>query len=116
MRLFRFHRSDGTRSFAFRAIGAAAVLLIAFLAYLAADPAAHERFHHDADESDHHCVVTEFAAGEALLVTVSLVVQPVVLRFVGIHWVQVPALHATVDLVLQPSCGPPGWSGAPRRA
>jgi hypothetical protein len=107
MRLFRFHRSDGSSSIASRAIGTAAVLLIALLVYLAADPEAHERFHHDADESDHHCVVTEFAAGEALVLTVALVVQPLVLRFVRIHWVQIPALHATVDLLLQPSCGPP---------
>ena len=107
MRLLRFHHKDGSGSIAFRVVGTAALLLIALLAYLSVDPEAHERFHHDADEPGHHCVVTEFAAGEALVLSVAWMLLPLVTHFVRVQWVQVEVRHAAVDLVLLPSCGPP---------
>lgn len=107
MRALRFHRSDGSSSTALRVAGVAAMWLIALLAYLAVDPEAHERFHHDADEPGHHCVVTEFAAGEALLLTVAFLLLPLLVRFGRVQWPQSEVRHAAVDLMLQPSCGPP---------
>jgi hypothetical protein len=107
MRLLRFHRKDGSSSLALRVAGTAAILLIALLAYLSVDPEAHERFHHDADEPGHHCVVTEFAAGEALVLTVAFRLLPLIAHFVRVQWVQVEVRHDAVDLVLLPSCGPP---------
>ena len=84
-----------------------AVLLIGVLAYLAADPAAHERLHPDAGHEDHECVVTTFAAGEALYVAPQIVVRPmpVVVGRVEVA-VQTVVLETTHDL-LPPACGPP---------
>lgn len=110
MRALRFHRSDGTSSIALRVAGVAAMLLIALLAYLSVDPEAHERFHHDADEPGHHCVVTEFAAGEALVLTVACLLLPLLARFGRVQWPQSEVWHAAADLALQPSCGPPAVS------
>ncbi len=107
MRSLRFLRKDGSSSLALRVAGTAAILLIALLAYLSVDPEAHERFHHDADEPGHHCVVTEFAAAGALVLTVAFRLLPLVTHFVRVQWVQIEVRHVAVALRLLPSCGPP---------
>ena len=107
MRLLRFHRKDGSSSTALRVVGTAAMLMIGLLAWLSVDPEAHERFHPDADEPGHHCVVTEFAAGAALVLTVAFRLLPLITHFVRVQWAQVEVRHPIVDLALLPSCGPP---------
>jgi len=109
MNPFRFQRQDGSSSATARAVGVAAMLLVGLLAYLSANPEAHERFHHDAGHSDHHCVVTEFAAGEAFYIAPVLTLRPTL----AVLFETAPAeaedfLREPVAYVLQPICGPPG--------
>jgi small-conductance mechanosensitive channel len=104
---FRFQQKNGSSSIAARALGTAAILLVMLLTYLSVDPEAHERFHHDADGPDHHCVITAFAAGEALILTAVLTVRPVVTSFVQEHWPVSSAPRRAVDLGPVPICGPP---------
>jgi hypothetical protein len=108
MNPFRFLRRDGSISAVGRTVGAVAILLVGLLAYLSADPAAHERFHHDADKADHHCVITEFAAGEALYLAPTIEVRPTL----AVLWESAAAappeiFRPPVDYILRPICGPP---------
>ena len=73
---FRFQKKDGHSSIAGRAVGTAAVLLVALLVWLSADPEAHERFHHDAGAEDHHCVITDFATGEGFYLAPQIDLRP----------------------------------------
>jgi hypothetical protein len=54
------------------ALAALLVGVILFLDALAASPALHEWFHHDADKPGHHCAVTTFAHGKVDSVTVDV--------------------------------------------
>jgi hypothetical protein len=103
----RFHRRDGTSSIFTRSVAAASIALVALLAYLSVDLEAHERLHHDADSPDHHCVISAYAAGEALFLAATVVVPPPVESFTSVQWRSAESLRQPVDLVLMPSCGPP---------
>ena len=108
MSLPQFRRPDGSSAILARMAGAVAILLLALLVYLSADPEAHERFHHDAGHEDHHCVITDFATGEAFYLAPRFEVRPAV----GVFFEVVPCeasdlLQEPVDYVLLPTCGPP---------
>ena len=137
MPFLRFHRPGATRrpTLLRRAVAWLAVGLIGLLAWLAADPAAHEFFHPDAagqpacdhghtacahdhagdaggatsadSHDEHRCIVTAFAAGATDLVVVALFV------FSGLNLAA--RLAPTVSHLARaapsfrhaPSCGPP---------
>jgi hypothetical protein len=108
MNPFRFQRQDGSSSCFGRTTAVAGLLLVALLAYLSADPEAHERFHHDAGKDDHHCVVTDFAAGEAFFLAPRLTVRPAVTPLYEIVRGEAPEFFPRpVAFALLPSCGPP---------
>lgn len=104
----RFQQRNGSSTLAARITGGVAMLLIAVLVWLSADPEAHERFHHDADHEDHHCVVTDFAMGEGYYVAPRIVVAPAGMVFEVVRFTVVEALREPVDYRLLPICGPPG--------
>jgi hypothetical protein len=105
---FRFHKKDGQSSIASQALGTVGVLLVALVAYLSVDTEAHHRFHHDADGPEHHCVITAYAAGEALLVSSVFLVRPVTATPTRLDWHAAECLHPAADLGFAPICGPPG--------
>jgi len=83
------------------------MLLVGLLAYLGANPEAHEFFHKNSDQADHQCVVTHFAAGEGLYLSPQVVVAP---KALAVQRVLVPRREVTVesfDDFLPPACGPP---------
>jgi hypothetical protein len=77
------------------------------LAWLAADPQAHEYFHHDAGHEDHHCAITDFALGEGFYLPPVIGVRPVVTVFESVSFDALETLRERVDYALLPSCGPP---------
>jgi hypothetical protein len=92
---------------------AAAWLMVALfgtlLAFAAAQPL-HLIHHEDAGHADHHCVITEFAAGQAEVAAAPLSLSP-------IPWVTLPRLSppdaarfTSRDLRLAPGRAPPGLS------
>lgn len=94
-----------------RGLSILAASLVLLLGVLSVSPALHDFCHaddarHDAD-CGHHCVITDFAAGEAWFTPPAMVTEPV--RVVA-H-VQAPAPAglsvAQVPHRLQPACGPP---------
>jgi len=108
MRPFRFHRKTGDLTLAGSSVAWLGVALIALLVWLSADPSAHERFHPDAAGGDeHHCVVTEFAAGEAYYLSPVIVVRPAetIAEVIQVRAIEAP--RESADYVLLPSCGPP---------
>ena len=107
MSTLRFQRPDGALSPVGRATGLLAVWVVTLLAYLAADPAAHEFFHHDADQAGHACVVTVFAHGEGLYVPPRVVPRPDRRMIAGILAPAAPAPAQAAARRLQPSRGPP---------
>jgi len=108
MNPFRFQRKDGSGSIAAQTTAGAAILLVALLAYLSANPEAHERFHHDAGQEDHHCVITEFAAGQAFFLAPEIEIRPAEeILFEIAHAEAKEFLREPVDYVLLPICGPP---------
>jgi len=107
MKSFRFQHKKGGLSLFGKMVGGAAILLIGLIAYLASSPEAHEIFHPDAGHGDHGCVVTSFAAGEALYVAPEIKVQPtavVLERMEGTAGEMVRDFSANL---LPPVCGPP---------
>lgn len=104
----RFQQRNGSSTPAARITGSVAMVLIAVLVWLSADPEAHERFHHDADHEDHHCVVTDYAMGEGYYVAPRFVVAPAEMVFEIVRFTAVEALREPVDYLLLPICGPPG--------
>lgn len=102
-----FRRINGESSALARTVGLLAVLLVMLLVWLSADPEAHEHFHHDADEADHHCAITEFALGEGYYLAPLIVVPPVPWRFEAVRFEAVEVLREPVDYALLPICGPP---------
>lgn len=90
-----------------RIVSCLAAFLILLLVWLGADPEAHEHFHHDADQGEHHCVVTEFAAGEGFYIVPQVSVPPVEAVFGIAHFSAEEPIREAVDYVLLPICGPP---------
>lgn len=107
MRFLRFQRRDGGSTAAARVTGAVGMALMAILVWLSADPAAHERFHHDAGHEDHHCVVTDFAMGQGFYVAPRIVVAPAPMVFAVVRFAAVQAPRTPVEYRLLPICGPP---------
>jgi hypothetical protein len=137
MPVLRFHRPGATRrpTLLGQVVAWLAVGLVGLLAWLAADPAAHEFFHPDAaahpasahdhsacahdhaadaagspsadSHDEHRCIVTAFAAGATDLVVVALFV------FSGLNLAArlVPTVahlaRAAPSFRHAPSCGPP---------
>jgi hypothetical protein len=107
MKAFRFQRKNGTSTIFGRTIGLVGVGVVVLLLWLAADPEAHEHFHHDAGQEDHHCVITDFAIGEGFYLAPSIAVRPVAAVFGSVSFEVPGALREPVDYALPPSCGPP---------
>lgn len=110
LKAMRFQDGGGRATAFARGVGLAAISLVLLLVWLAADPQAHEHFHHDAGHEDHRCVITDFALGEGFYLLPAMEVRPVV---VAVEWVAFEAVDSpreAVDYALLPSCGPP--SGA----
>jgi hypothetical protein len=103
----RFLRHGGKVSVLARIVGHVASALILLLVWLGADPEAHEHFHHDADQGEHHCVITEYAAGEGFYVVPQVSIPPVEAVFGFAHFSAEEPLRESVDYVLLPTCGPP---------
>jgi hypothetical protein len=108
MNPFRFLRNDGSTSPLARITGLVGILLVGLLVWLSADPEAHERFHPDAGKEDHHCVVTEFAAGEAYYLAPVIELRPTeALLYEVARSAPKEVLREPVAYVLLPTCGPP---------
>ncbi|HVU33305.1 MAG TPA: hypothetical protein VHE61_07715 [Opitutaceae bacterium] len=103
----RFKNRNGSTSHFARVVSVLAVLLIGLLAFLAASPAAHERLHPDAGHESHECVVTTFAAGEALYVAPQIVVQPTPTVVGRVEVAVKTVVLETAHDLLPPACGPP---------
>jgi hypothetical protein len=107
MKPIRFQDRKGRISIFGRTIGLAAISLVMLLGWLAADPEAHELFHHDADKGEHHCVVTEFAFGEGFYVLPAVFAPPAEADFWNAYFSVKETVWEAVDYVLLPTCGPP---------
>jgi hypothetical protein len=107
MKSLGFQSRSGECSILGRATILSAVSLVALLAWLSADPEAHEYFHHDADHADHHCTVSDFALGEGYYVAPQIVSAPTPLRLENVNCEAAEILREPVDFVLLPICGPP---------
>ena len=110
MKPLSFQKKNGTLSQAGKAVSVLAVLLIAVVMYLSANPEAHEFFHKDADHADHECVVTAFAAGEGLFTAPQIVVQPESLAIQRMDVVAKEVAQEALRNLLPPVCGPPARS------
>jgi hypothetical protein len=89
---------------------AAAVLLCAFvlfLAALAASPSLHEWLHHDANEPDHECAVTQFLHGHVDTTTIAPVVAVAFALFGGIALLAETFVLSSADYRFSPSRAPP---------
>jgi hypothetical protein len=107
MRSFKFQKRNGSISAFAKVVSSAAVSMVLLLVWLAADPEAHEHFHHDADKGEHQCVVTEFATGEGYYVFPQTAVPPVESGLGVAHFCADETIRETVAYVLLPICGPP---------
>jgi hypothetical protein len=107
MKPYRFQQNDGDLSRFGKIVSLAAFLLIGLVSYLTVNPAAHEFFHSDADHADHECVVTAFAAGEALYLAPQIGVRPTVVAVQRVHFVAGEVLRDASARILPPVCGPP---------
>ncbi len=107
MKFLSFTRRNGRSTLFGRTMSVVSAGLLGLLIYLSADPEAHERFHHDADQGDHECVITAFAAGEAYYVAPVIEVRPQADLFVATNQVVESRRHGTPPFRLLPSCGPP---------
>ncbi len=86
-------------------LGVAAVML---LVWLGVDPEAHEHFHADAGLGDHHCVITDFAAGEGYFLVPRMLTPPVGVVYETLSRSVREASPGRVDYALLPARGPPG--------
>ncbi|HTZ19970.1 MAG TPA: hypothetical protein VMC06_03735 [Opitutaceae bacterium] len=107
MKSVRFQQNHGSLSRFGKVVSVAAVLLIAFISYLAVNPRAHEFFHHDADHPDHECVVTAFAAGEGLYLAPAIELWPTAVVVQRVHFGAGEVLRDAFARLLPPACGPP---------
>lgn len=90
-----------------RAVAVVGIGLVCMLVWLSADSGAHERFHHDADHADHHCVVSEFSAGEAIYAVPTIVIHRPDVRCQSAAYRAAERPPEPVAYRLLPSCGPP---------
>lgn len=102
-----FQKKNGAVSAFAKVVAANAVSMVLLLVWLSADPEAHEHFHHDADKGDHHCVVTEFAAGSGYYLVPQVALPPVDTEFGIAHFRAEEIIREAADFVLLPICGPP---------
>jgi hypothetical protein len=107
MRILSFHRRNGRCTPFGRATGVLCASLVGLLIYLSADPEAHEQFHRDADQGDHACVVTAFAAGEAYYVAPVIEVRPQAVPVVHVAAAARSRPLESPRFLLPPACGPP---------
>ena len=107
MMWFRFQKRSGSVSPFARVVSTAAISIVLLLVWFAADPQAHEHFHHDADTGQHQCVVTEFAAGEGYYILPQIAGPPVESDFGVVRLCAEETIRQTVAFVLLPICGPP---------
>ena len=88
-----------------------AVLLVLMLGVLSVSPVLHEHCHanttnHEAD-CDHHCVVTDFAAGNAWFTPPALLNEPAQISFALKLEAPTREKPGSDNYRLQPACGPP---------
>jgi hypothetical protein len=107
MKFLSFTRRNGRCTLTGRAMALLSAGLLGLLIYLGADPEAHERFHHDADQGDHECVITAFAAGEAYYIAPVIEVRPQADLIISATPAVKNRLPETPSYRLLPSCGPP---------
>lgn len=107
MKTMRFQDRKGRSSIFGRTIGTVAISLVMLLAWLAADPEAHEHFHHDAAHEDHHCAITDFALGEGFYLPPAIGVRPAVATVEPVAVEAEDTPREPVHYALLPSCGPP---------
>ena len=89
---------------------AVGIALVLALATLAASPSLHLALHPDANDSGHHCPITEFAAGH-LLVALAAVAITLQLRIAWRSPIADPSAPSPTRLGLPPSRAPPTCPG-----
>jgi hypothetical protein len=110
MKILSLTRRNGRSTLFGAAAAAVSAGLLGLLIYLGADPEAHERFHHDANQGDHECVITAFAAGEAYYLAPVIEVRPQAELILSTAPVAQSRLRESPSFRLLPSCGPPFWA------
>lgn len=97
-----------TRSPATKAVAALFFLaLFVFVQVLGSSPQLHRIYHPDADDSQHHCVVTLLASGQVLAPVIGDCIHSAVQEIVLQFRISENLFRSVFDLRLQPERAPP---------
>jgi hypothetical protein len=99
----KFLKTKSVKS-AFVLLGISLVLL---LSVLGASPSLHKLLHSDADQADHHCVITLFTKGQVIPATAAQSLAIVVILFGGVALLAETFLLPTTDYCISSSRAPP---------
>jgi hypothetical protein len=98
--------SSTRRRVLLKAISLLCLIELLALTTLAVAPGLHERLHHDANQADHHCGVTAFAAGKIHLAAASPAISQPASYVIAAILTPAPVYFA-VDYQLLPGRAPP---------
>lgn len=85
-------------------LGVSLVLLVSFLG---TSPSLHKLIHHDADQADHHCVITLFTKGQVTPATAAQRLAVVIILFGGVVLLAKTFQLPTTDYCISSSRAPP---------